>query len=77
MSWDRFDEGTDRPRNIVIMMIIALFVGGGLAAIDEFTQADTSQSMFVFCSLPYPADTAEKSTPPTGSPLLGVYCWRE
>lgn len=77
MSWEAFDKWTDRPRNIVILMILALFVGGGLAAIDTLAQSETSESVFYFCSLPYPADTAEKSTPPTGSPLLGTYCWRE
>lgn len=77
MTWEAFDKWTDRPRNVLILCVIALFVGGGLAAIDTLAKSDTSESVFYFCSLPSPTDTAIKSTPPTGSPLLEVMCWRE
>jgi len=70
MSWEDFDKWTDRPRNILILCLIAALVGGGLAAIDDLTKSDSQKDqMFYFCSLPYPAEMKNKT------PLTGVNCF--
>lgn len=64
------DEWIDRPRNVVLLMVVAVFVGAGLAAIDTLTLSDVDNPlMFSFCSLPYPADNSPST------PLTGVKCW--
>lgn len=63
MTISELDTWTDRPKNILIICLLAFLIGGFAAYIDELTD---QKQVFYFCSLPFPADNLVSHPPNRG-----------